>query len=266
MIKFYFVYLTTNLINGKQYIGEHSTIDINSARTKRYLGSGNLIRIKIKHYGRKNFKKEILEYFNTKQEAEEAQTKFIQRYNTLVPNGYNISPTGGTRFNGRHSDETKIKFKKPKTDKTKEKMRKPHDMSEENRNKLRMLMSENNKNKNNLFNLKKVGNPLTEEHKLNISKGGKGKKHSLFCKETKLKMSAAAKNRLSDSKETKYKKGNARRGKPHTIETIQRMKNTKHNISDEGRLKLSLVNKGKKLSEETKEKIKNTLKNKKLCV
>ena len=40
------------------------------------------------------------------------------------------------------------------------------------------------------------------------------------------------------------------------------MKLSKHNISDEGRLKLSAANRGKHRSEETKEKIRITLKNK----
>ena len=102
--------------------------------------------------------------------------------------------------------------------------------------------------------------PLSEEHKNNISKGGKGKnkgkRHSI---ESKIKMSNAAKNRSPDTDETKYKKGNARRGKPHTKETIEKMKLSEHNISDEGRLKLSAANKGKHRSEETKERIRKTL-------
>ena len=42
--KHYLVYKTTNLVNGKIYIGKHETNDINDG----YLGSGNLIRLAIK--------------------------------------------------------------------------------------------------------------------------------------------------------------------------------------------------------------------------
>lgn len=50
------IYKTTNLINGKFYIGKDSFND------PEYLGSGKLIKSAIKKYGRGNFKKEIIEY------------------------------------------------------------------------------------------------------------------------------------------------------------------------------------------------------------
>jgi len=112
--KFNFVYITTNIINGKQYVGEHSTDDLNSQKTKYYLGSGKLtILPAIKLYGRKNFKREILEFFPTKQEAFDAQSKYIIMYNTLAPNGYNISPKGGNGCSKPCKEETKIKLRKP---------------------------------------------------------------------------------------------------------------------------------------------------------
>ena len=48
------IYLTTNLINGKKYIGK----DINNR--PGYLGSGIYIKQAIQKYGKENFKKEIL--------------------------------------------------------------------------------------------------------------------------------------------------------------------------------------------------------------
>jgi hypothetical protein len=60
MKKYNYVYITTNLINGKQYVGEHSTDNIED----RYLGSGFQLRMAIKKYGRKNFNKLILEHFD----------------------------------------------------------------------------------------------------------------------------------------------------------------------------------------------------------
>jgi group I intron endonuclease len=105
-----FVYITTNLINNKQYVGEHSTNDLNSKKTKNYLGSGILILKAIKKYKNKNFKKEILEYCNSKEDAFILQEKYIKQYNTLEPNGYNISPLGGLHVSGCHSDLTKKKI------------------------------------------------------------------------------------------------------------------------------------------------------------
>jgi group I intron endonuclease len=105
--KFNYVYVTTNIVNGKQYIGDHSTDNI---KKDNYLGSGRPIFIKaLKKYGRTNFKKEILEFFPTKQEAFNAQEKYIKQFNTLNPNGYNISPIGGLGNSGCFSEEMKLK-------------------------------------------------------------------------------------------------------------------------------------------------------------
>jgi group I intron endonuclease len=101
--KFNFVYITTNLINGKQYIGDHSTNNL----VDNYTGSGKLINRAIKKYGKKNFKTEILEQLDTKEEAFNLQEKYITEYNTLQPNGYNISPMGGSKYQGSCSKQTR---------------------------------------------------------------------------------------------------------------------------------------------------------------
>jgi hypothetical protein len=110
MAQVFYVYVTTNLVNGKQYIGDSVTNNID--KHWYYLGSGNLIKAAIKKYTRRNFKKIILETFNTKLEAFNAQSKYIIQYNTLTPNGYNISPKGGIGVNGCHSQDTKDKISK----------------------------------------------------------------------------------------------------------------------------------------------------------
>lgn len=42
-----------------------------------------------------DFEKEILELFETKKEAFNAQEKYIKKFNTVIPNGYNMDPHGG---------------------------------------------------------------------------------------------------------------------------------------------------------------------------
>ena len=110
MKEIYFVYVTTNLINGKHYIGEHVTKNLND----NYLGSGVYLGKAFKKYGIENFKREILEYCDSKEAAFKLQEKYIIEYNTLRPNGYNISPTGGICVRGgRHGEETKQKLRGP---------------------------------------------------------------------------------------------------------------------------------------------------------
>ena len=59
-----FVYITTNHINGKQYIGQKKYDK--SGKWKKYLGSGIVLKRDIEKYGESNFSKEIIEECETK--------------------------------------------------------------------------------------------------------------------------------------------------------------------------------------------------------
>jgi group I intron endonuclease len=105
----HYVYLITNSVNNKKYIGDRScNCNLNK---DLYMGSGLLIKKALKKYGIDSFEKNILEKFETKEESFKSQEKYIKKYNTLVPNGYNISPTGGVGVPGSyHNEETKQKI------------------------------------------------------------------------------------------------------------------------------------------------------------
>lgn len=47
----YYVYRTTNLVNGKTYIGQHKSKDV---MNDLYLGSGKLLKMSIEKYGKEN--------------------------------------------------------------------------------------------------------------------------------------------------------------------------------------------------------------------
>lgn len=86
-----YIYLVTNQINGKQYIGQHhydgDGIDVS------YKGSGKLLKQAYQKYGISNFKIEILEYC-TDTSIDELEIKWIRELNTQTPNGYNIRSGG----------------------------------------------------------------------------------------------------------------------------------------------------------------------------
>jgi hypothetical protein len=123
MKKYHYSYITTNIINGKKYVGDHSTNNIDDG----YLGSGLYLKRAIKKYGKENFNKKIISFFNCKGDAFNEQKKLIIKYNSLRPNGYNISPTGGHNVKNCFSKETieklRIGSSKPKSEEHKEKIR-----------------------------------------------------------------------------------------------------------------------------------------------
>lgn len=94
MKKQYYIYLTTNLVNGKKYIGQHyGRLD------DKYFGSGVVITKAIAEYGKENFVKEILE-ITTQEQIDEVEKYYIQKYNAVEDdNFYNISD-GGQNGNG----------------------------------------------------------------------------------------------------------------------------------------------------------------------
>lgn len=120
--KYHYTYITTNIVNGKKYVGDHSTNNIDDG----YLGSGLYLKQAIRKYGRENFEKKIVSFFDSKEDAFNAQEKLILKYNTLSPNGYNLSPTGGHNVKKCFSDETieklRIGSSKPKSEEHKKKI------------------------------------------------------------------------------------------------------------------------------------------------
>lgn len=87
---YHYVYKTTNNINKKYYIGAHSSNKLNDG----YLGSGEILKQSIKKHGKKNFTKEILSFFDTRQEAFEYEQKLVTESLVNDDNCYNMC-TGG---------------------------------------------------------------------------------------------------------------------------------------------------------------------------
>lgn len=102
------IYKTTNLVNGKFYIGKDAKNKID------YLGSGIILKYAIEKYGEKNFTKEILQECKTQGELNDAEIYWIKFYNSTDKKiGYNIAlggAGGDTYSNNPNIDTIKIKF------------------------------------------------------------------------------------------------------------------------------------------------------------
>ena len=87
----HYIYKTTNLINGKIYIGKHSSQNI---ETDNYLGSGKILKKAIKKYGRQNFKKQVLHVFSIEEQAYLKQKDIVDQQFLSRKDTYNITLGG----------------------------------------------------------------------------------------------------------------------------------------------------------------------------
>jgi hypothetical protein len=87
---FYTIYETTNLLNGKKYIGKHVTKDLNDG----YLGSGLLLLKSINKHGKQNFTKKILYIFDNEEEMNAKEVELVNEHVILSPDYYNIALGG----------------------------------------------------------------------------------------------------------------------------------------------------------------------------
>ena len=104
------IYKTINIINGKIYVGKQVKKNI----CNYYLGSGKLLGLAIKKYGRENFKKEIIERCSSNEQLNEREKFWITELNTFSPNGYNITHggTGGKTYDKNSPNYEEIRRKK----------------------------------------------------------------------------------------------------------------------------------------------------------
>ena len=106
--KYHFLYKTTNLINEKFYIGVHSTYNLKDG----YLGSGKRLRRTIKKYGQENFKCEILEFFESREEVMQREKELVNVQLLKDPMCLNLQPGGGGGFTKEQSTKGAINANK----------------------------------------------------------------------------------------------------------------------------------------------------------
>lgn len=207
------IYITTNLINGKKYIGKDEKNDSN------YLGSGKYLTRSINKHGKDNFRKEIIEYCKTSEELKEREKYWIEFYNACESiQFYNISSggDGGNVIKGYSKEKKNEIYKKIiesrkwyiPTNETKQKISKKHKGKK---------ISENTKLKLSVYN---TGRKMTDEQKEKLSKSLKG---HLTSEETRIKISNSTKGKhtgltpwnkgIPMSEESKKKLSISRNGK-----------------------------------------------------
>lgn len=199
--RIYFIYITTNLINGKKYIGKHlGYVDDD------YLGSGTVLLYAIKKYGKENFYREIIDFSETEDENCEKEKYYIALYDACDnPMFYNIHEggSGGNTTKG-YTLEQKLALSKKFSLRWsgKNNPRYGKHLSEETKQKLSYTAK--NIRDNSIY--------RTEEYRKEMSKitsgtgnGMYGKKHS---SESKRKMSEHSKGKTAGRKNGMYgKKG-----------------------------------------------------------
>jgi hypothetical protein len=99
-MKYYTVYKTTNMINGKIYIGCHQTENLDDD----YLGSGLHLGRAIDKYGRESFKKEILHFCESVEDMFSMESKIVNEDFIQRKDVYNIKKGG--EFGWSHNANT----------------------------------------------------------------------------------------------------------------------------------------------------------------
>src|SRR5271157_1131964 len=154
------VYKITNILNDKAYVGQSQTSlerrwTLHKSDAKRNIDNSYFHKA-IRKYGTECWKFDILEEIDDISNLNEAEMKWIERFDTFR-NGYNLTSGGENGY--IVSDETKEKISKVFLGKPK---------SEEHKEKLRQA---------------NLGKHLSEETKEKISKANLGKKQSEEHKE-----------------------------------------------------------------------------------
>lgn len=162
-IVFMYIYKTTNLINGKIYIGQSCK---ESSKSKSYIGGGTLLALAIKKYGKENFSKEILkDDIKTRKKLDIFEKAYIRKFNSCDMNvGYNILEGAAIGFNCVNPSTVPYVALKISQSLKSKGIRPP--TNEKIKSKILASL---------VGNKRRLGCPHTEESKTKIKKSNKGK-------------------------------------------------------------------------------------------
>ena len=102
----HYTYQTKNLVNGKTYIGMHTTSNLDDG----YKGSGVALKSAIKKYGKDNFCTTVLAFFDTREEAFEEEKFLVNVDWVKSEDNYNLWIGGqGNTFTKKQKEKSKAK-------------------------------------------------------------------------------------------------------------------------------------------------------------
>lgn len=184
------IYMAKNKINNKIYIGQ--TIKSLNSRFKSHLRGKTYFDNSLRKYGINNFEINIIDSASTIQELNQKEEFWIKKYNSIVPNGYNIL-YGGKNSKGHHrSESTKYKLRIANLGKKHTKLSKE---------KMSVALKELWKNENYKQKMKKRKSVFIEGNQ--YGKANKGKLKGPMGSEQKLKISIKCKELAKKRKRDK---------------------------------------------------------------
>lgn len=203
-----YIYKTTNLVNGKIYVGKKR-----GEFTSKYFGSGRYLNNALNKYGKDNFSVELLEYCDSLEQQNNQEKYWIAYFKDLGCDMYNISRggDGGDTYYGLSDEDRNMRCEKTS------KVTVFRHLPVESRKKAWETRRKNGTDKFSTAQLEKMskshlgkkqsketvmkksmirlGTHLSEETKRKISESNKGKKRSI---ETRMKMSKINKQRVGE--------------------------------------------------------------------
>jgi len=227
-----FIYIVTNDVNHKSYVGLHSGSGLRK-RWKNHLsaalaGEGSILYNAIRKYGPANFHvTAVWSGHISPEKLKMLERYYIRCFQTMSPNGYNLTDGGDGSFGFKHSEEYKQSMRG-------------------------RIVADSTRQKMSLFH---KGKTISTQQRQVVAEKLRGNKHLLghvHSAETRAKISAAGKGRIK-SEETcaKFSRVLKERG-------IKPPGTTGFVFSKESREKMSASHKGFRHSEESKRKMSET--------
>jgi group I intron endonuclease len=238
----YYIYEVTNLVNGKTYIGQHITDNLEDG----YLGSGKALKSAIKKYGRDNFKKEVLIFANGPTSLNFLERCMVPLWWAELPTNYNLVEGGGN--GARMTAEARKKISIGRKGKKFGPMPEAQRLAMSARMKgkqpphLAKLIKENHP---------RLGKSHTPESRAKMSASQTGLKRPRSPEHCR-KISEYMKGRFM-SEETRRKIGKANKGNRLTIEQLAKLSKAsrRQGFTESQKMALLKANLGKKRSQET---------------